>query len=243
MLMVVIAVALWFTKDYEEAYEIAETKNAEIKELRLVDGAFIQMNNATQIRYREIDSDSVRLVFLKGEAYFAVEKKEKPFIVQTENSRVRVLGTEFNIWSRKKETRVFVREGKVSLIITGDSGSQERAVINTNHLAIAKESQIEDITEIQESGRLLGWREGKIVFNRTELEEVAEELERIFNRKIRLEQEELGSLSITANFRKKPVEDILEATGVELALGTIFLVGTSMDLKYRTESNGFIIYQ
>ncbi len=142
-----------------------------------------------------------------------------------------MLGTKFNVWSRKNETRVFVNEGKVSLTTSGESGPAGKAIIHANYLAIAKDSQIENITEIQEAGRLPGWLEGKIVFNQTELAEVAEELERIYDRKITLEQKELGSLSITANFRKKPVKDILEA------------VCMALDLNYRKEANGFIIYQ
>lgn len=230
-LIAIVSTVFWYTKDSEDTYEIAETQNAATKELRLADGSFIHMNNATQIRYRKNHRDSVRLVFLKGEAFFEVEKNEKPFIVQTDIGRVRVLGTQFNIWSRKKETRVFVHEGKVSLTINRDSGSPQSTEISANQLAIANESLIEDITEIQNSDRLIGWREGRIVFNRTELVEVAEELERIFDQKIKLEQEDLGSLSITANFHKKPVKDILEA------------VCLALDLKFRPENNGFVIYQ
>jgi transmembrane sensor len=229
VLIAVITTTFWFSGNNNNIYTIAETKNAETKELRLSDGTYIQMNNATQIKYRIMDSDSIRLVILNGEAFFNVKTNEKPFIVQTEIGRVRVLGTKFNVWSRKTKTRVHVREGKVSLTTTGDSSPQEKAVINANQLAIAKDSPIGNVIEIQDSDRLPGWLEGRIVFNRTELDEVAEELERIYDRKIRLEQDELGSLSITANFRKKPVEDILEA------------VCMALDLNYRTETNGFII--
>ncbi len=231
ILIAVISTVFWFSNDNKNIYQITETKNSETKELRLADGTNIQMNNATQIKYREMDNDSVRFVTLKGEAFFNVEKNEKPFIVQTEIGQIRVLGTKFNVWSRNNETRVFVREGKVSLSTVGESGPKIKKIITSNCFAIAKDMQIEDVTEILDPGRFSGWLEGRIVFNHTELKEVTEELERIYDRKIRFEQKELGSLSITANFRKKPVKDILEA------------VCMALDLNYRTESNEFIIYQ
>ena len=90
------------------------------KQSRLVlsDRTEVWLNAGSRLVYPTTFEGDKRKVKLQGEAYFHVCKdKTKPFIVETENSSIKVLGTSFNVKAypdEKFEETVLV-EGSVSL--------------------------------------------------------------------------------------------------------------------------------
>ena len=66
--------------------------------LCMADGTKVILNADSKIRYPDRFAGDQRLVELEGEAFFEVRKDTlKPFIVQTNRLKVRVLGTVFNL--------------------------------------------------------------------------------------------------------------------------------------------------
>jgi transmembrane sensor len=190
----------------------------------LSDGSLVRLNNASKIVYPESFPDSIRQVQLIGEAYFDVAAESRPFVVFTKNARIRVLGTEFNVWTRNEETRVIVKEGRVSF--RSLESDETGLVLVENQMAVCKEDLQPVETQPANPIGLLGWLEGRIVFDETRLKEVADELSRIYDVEIGLQNPELDSLSISGSFQKKPLEEILEA------------ICLTLDLEYRFEGGG-----
>src|SRR5690606_12487557 len=62
---------------------------------------------------------------LSGEAFFAVEPGGRPFVVETFNAEVTVLGTRFNVRARRghgeASTQVTVTEGRVRVFSGGEA--------------------------------------------------------------------------------------------------------------------------
>ena len=82
--------------------------------ITLADGTNVWLNARTTIQYPITFNEKERLVKLDGEAYFDVTKdKSKPFIVQTNNYNVEVLGTKFDVDSYS-ETEIFETTGKTA---------------------------------------------------------------------------------------------------------------------------------
>lgn len=72
----------------------------------LSDGTKVWLNAMSSIKYPVRFAKGERNVRITGEAYFEVVKNEKaPFTVETNDYRVRVLGTSFNISSYPEESR------------------------------------------------------------------------------------------------------------------------------------------
>lgn len=101
------------------------TGYAEIRTFRLPDSSLVTLNaNSTltlAANWREQDH---RRADLDGEAFFEVKRKRqqaapdsafKKFIVSTDNLEVEVLGTAFNVNSRRKETKVALNSGSIRL--------------------------------------------------------------------------------------------------------------------------------
>ncbi|MBQ6793663.1 MAG: FecR domain-containing protein, partial [Butyricimonas sp.] len=70
--------------------------------VRLADGSVVTLNAGSELKFPEEFRDSLREVEFTGEAYFEVEKSDKPFIVKAGDSRVQVYGTRFNLFYSEK---------------------------------------------------------------------------------------------------------------------------------------------
>ncbi len=227
--LIALAGALWLNYQASNRFVVVDTQNSETKELLLADGTTVKLNNASKIEYLKSFSDSIRLVTLTGEAFFSVVPEDRKFIVKTKNSHISVLGTKFNIWTRNDVTRVIVEEGKVSFVNLVSSQSDE-FILKADQMAVSKNNQIITPIDLTNTEGLLGWLKGRIVFNKTGLQEVVEELNRIYDINIKLGNLTLADLSISGSFEKKPVKDILEA------------ICLTLDLQLRLENGVYTIY-
>jgi transmembrane sensor len=107
----------------------------EIVQTTLPDGTDVTLNSGSAISYtRAIAFPNVvpgsRTVRLMGEALFEVRPGERPFVVETFNARVEVLGTRFNVraWqhSRDQVTHVALLTGSVR--VRDRSGAGEKVL-------------------------------------------------------------------------------------------------------------------
>lgn len=88
----------------------------------LSDGTKVWLNSLTDLTFPDIFSDSVRKVYLEGEAYFEVAKDtSKPFVVEADERSVEVLGTHFNVNSYNSNWKTTLFEGSVKITNKNDS--------------------------------------------------------------------------------------------------------------------------
>ncbi len=210
---------------------LESTQYAETKSVTLPDGSEVRLNNDSRISYNRSFADGNRTLNLHGEAFFTVVKNKNPFVVKTDNASVSVLGTEFNVWARNEETRIIVRKGKVSVQSSGTEAN-DGLVLTANQMAISKQDQTPVLLDSSIDAKAqIGWLEGRIIFNETGLQEVVEELGRIYDIKIELQDTNLQVLSISGSFEKKPIEEILEA------------ICLTLDLRYEKEDGKYVLVE
>lgn len=70
--------------------------------LQLADGTTVTLNAGSELKFPEEFGDSIREVELKGEGYFNVKKSDIPFVVKGGETRVKVYGTQFNMFYCEK---------------------------------------------------------------------------------------------------------------------------------------------
>src|SRR5690606_25765847 len=105
--------------------EVAETEVITLKKanpagkksrITLSDGTTIYLNAESEISYSAGFSDSVRRLSLRGEAFFEVAKESRPFVVETQGTKIRVLGTSFNVNQKENGSlTVALVSGKVRI--------------------------------------------------------------------------------------------------------------------------------
>jgi hypothetical protein len=150
--------------------------------LVLPDGSVVWINSKTSFRYPESFDGDERRVFLDGEAHFQVRKDAaRPFIVQTPNGEVRVLGTAFNVkaHSSGEYEEVYVESGIVAFKAKG--GSEERKLKKGN-AARLKKSTLQFISASEISyDNALRWKREALNFRDTPLKHILDALERHYS--------------------------------------------------------------
>ncbi|MNK28383.1 fec operon regulator FecR [compost metagenome] len=101
------------------------TAKGETYKVLLPDGSLIYLNAASSLTYAtSLVERGKRVVRLRGEGYFEISKdKEHPFVVETDQQRVEVLGTHFNINAYEDEPAIATTllEGSVNVSEKGKS--------------------------------------------------------------------------------------------------------------------------
>lgn len=154
---------------YPKSLESVTTEIAQTKEITLPDNSAVTLNALSSITYDTDNFLKERILTLKGEAYFKVQKGSS-FTVQTDNGTITVLGTAFNVFSRESDFTVYCDEGRVR--VQNDSTS---LILNANEGAFAKAELPLTPTLTKRSPQ---WRTGRTYFQKETLKEVYKELER-----------------------------------------------------------------
>lgn len=215
VIIITAALLLLNINNTEQVIKTINTSNNEKLEIVLADGSVVNLNSGSKLEYYENFEEDKREVKLEGEAFFSVKKDGRPFIINTKNAITKVLGTKFNIWARAEETRVIVKEGKVSL---AESVGNNKVILTKDELSkVIKNNKPIEPVKI-DSEYMLGWLNGKIVFNNTTLGEITKELERNYNIKIELTSPEINEISLTGTFENEKIDTVLTKICLALSL-------------------------
>lgn len=180
----------------------------------LPDGSTVKMNASTRIEYPESFSSDVRKVKLSGEAFFEVTRDTlHPFIIETLNASVEVLGTSFNVsaYPNGGLVEVNVKTGKVKLTQHIEGSSDPKTSIlpagkrGWIKIADGEMGQAEAL-----SPNYSAWITKEISFQRTPLAEAFSVLENTYHVKINMENSEIGRIPYTANFADLKLDYIID---------------------------------
>jgi ferric-dicitrate binding protein FerR (iron transport regulator) len=217
VLLLAFATILYQYSQKTAGLKTVATAYAQQDSIELPDGSIVKLNSGSQIQFPKNFSDSARYVVLAGEAYFEVTHDSRPFYVNTGNAQIRVLGTKFGIWAWDKQTRVTVREGRVSLRAL-ELPLATAVELIANQMSVCQQQNPPEPPRAVDAGLMLGWLEGRIVFDQTSLAEVVAELQRVYNVTIELSDPALGKHTITGSFHHKPIESVLASICLTLNL-------------------------
>lgn len=201
-------------------------------ELVLVDGTKIVLNAGSQLRYPTFfPKEGKRNVYLKGEAFFTVaEDVTRPFIVHTDELKIRVLGTEFNVSAYKddKKTTAVLASGKIAATPTHKKYSEENTAIIAPGEMISIEKGELQVSKVNVS-KHIAWVSGKLMFINDSFETIAHKLERYYDLEIINHCSLLKESTFTGTFESDKIEDVLKT----------FQIHTPFD--YKKENNKVII--
>lgn len=231
-LLVAIAVVLgatfWFADGPLRLQADAVTGVEQTRIVELPDGSRVHLNARSAIA--EDFAQSRRTVrLLRGEAYFEVAPDaSRPFVVETDTVRVRVLGTAFNVNVTSLDTEVAVTENRVEVLpVDGGEGvslvSGERvAWRGGDGLGPVEELAVESATP---------WRSGRLVFEERPFERVVEELARYLPGSFVVMGGELRQRRISGSFDLSDPQAALD--GFSAVFGVrVVQVGPVMTLIY-----------
>lgn len=187
--------------------------------LTLPDGSTVWLNAGSKMVYSQGFGVSDRRLAFQGEGYFEVEKNdEMPFLVQTHDVNVTVVGTKFNFrnYPEDEEAVVELLEGKVAL----ENQLKEEAVryLSPNEKMVLHKATGEmDITSAKVKEATL-WTENILLFDEDLLPDIVRKLERSYHVRIEIENEDLKQARFYGQFNQLEqniyeVLDMLVETG------------------------------
>ena len=201
--LAVVSVTWWYLAS-EPTYV---TRIGERRAVTLEDGSTVEMNVRTRIKVHF--TANLRTVdLLEGQALFRIAKEaNRPFVVNTGNTRVRAVGTEFDVYRKSTGTVVTVVEGRVAVSTPAGSpdpvippvsapepvliGAGEQVTVTARRAVIPERADASQVT---------AWTEGKLEFDSTPLSEVVQEFNRYNTRPLAVDDAQLLTLHISGTF-------------------------------------------
>jgi transmembrane sensor len=184
--------------------------------ITLSDGSTVWLNGDSKLRFpADFKAGQNREVYLSGEAFFDVAKDSlHPFVIHLKDSRIKVLGTSFNVKAYEEDgvVETSVVTGKVAFIPKKGGGAAratDTLLLTANVKAIYSPRTGEMWKEETNSQIDKAWTENKLVFRATRLEEVGKALERTYGKRVRFANQELKHCRLTASFEHSSLEEVL----------------------------------
>lgn len=201
-----------YMKQKEQIEQIGYTQVSSapgtITRLVLPDQSVAWLNSGSTLSYPAVFSDEAREVKLSGEGYFEVESDlEHPFYVITkEGLKIMAYGTKFNVNAYADETFVetVLEQGKIDVI-----NQNERVQLEPNKLAVYDINTGQFTVSQTNLDEKIGWKDGKLIFRNTPLDEVLKRLSKRYNIDIVLHQKSKKEYKYRATFTTETIEQIL----------------------------------
>jgi len=179
----------------------------------LPDGTKVWLNAKSSIKYQLPFVQNERNIKLSGEAFFEVTKnQESPFIIESQNSFVKVLGTKFNVRSypEDEEIAVALEEGSVDFKTTNSENKTIQSVLKPNeYLVYTKADKSLSVTS-ENIGKFISWRQNRLVLDETPIREVAVLLSRWYGVQVEVVDQEILNYKFTTTFENESLSQVLE---------------------------------
>ena len=197
-----------------------ETLAANKKIVELPDASTATLNAVSSVSFNKEAWDENREINLEGEAYFKVAKGAT-FSVITDQGKVSVLGTQFNVKQRNKLFEVFCYEGSVKV-----NYNQKDIILTPGQRFLLLDGK--EYRNEKENSKEPSWIHNESSFKSVPLQEVIQEFERQYDVTVNASQIDTSQV-FTGSFTH---------TDIELALKAITLPS---QLTYEKKQNSIIL--
>lgn len=188
-------------------HELQVPRGGEYK-LRLPDGTFVYLNSATRLKFPVSFAQDKREVYLSGEAYFEVSKDtSRPFYVLTDNIRVKVYGTTFNVNTQDKDfTRTVLAEGKIGI---NAIGQHEDIILHPDQSALFNKQNGSISVQNVNARQYTAWKDGLFLFENEPLEKIMDKLSLWYDINVFYANESVRKICFTGYMKRYEQIDLI----------------------------------
>lgn len=194
----------------------------------LDDGTEIWLNSASELKYPAHFVGNERRVCLVGEAYFQVARNEAaPFIVETRDMDVKVLGTSFNVsaYEDEENSHATLVEGRVEV---DDKVNGEKVTLTPGEQALLQGKEIV-VREVNTKLYSM-WRLDRFTFASEDMEGVIRKLSRWYNVNFFFSNSSMKQKRFTGSLPKySDISQVLK------------MIEMTTDIKFQVKGNTIII--
>lgn len=160
----------------------------------LNDGTRVWVNSGSKLKYPLSFVDKERCVYLEGEAFFEVEKADKPFIVKNFFGDVRVLGTAFGVTAYRVDSVGYTTLVRGSVCVKNNLSDSLIIYPGEQVVSLRDGKMIKRDVDVEE---YVGWKDGAFIFKERRLEDIVKILERWYNIHVVFQDDELKDFLFT----------------------------------------------
>lgn len=198
-----------------EAVDITrDNPNGKKSQFTLPDGTRVFLNANSKLVYSSLFNDEIiRKVKLKGEAFFMVKKDSlRPFIIESGDLQVQVLGTSFNVraFQDEEQITVAVEEGKVRLQNKTNADDGKSIVLYHHDMGIFEKESQELSKEKVVGNEVFDWRNGIIHFRQADFKKIQKTLEQWYGVSFVINGKIDSRKDFTGSYANKPLSTVLD---------------------------------
>jgi len=186
------------------------TSFGESRTLFLPDSTKVTLNANSSLRYTEntFNKDD-REVWLDGEAFFAVVHKpdNRNFKVHTSELEVEVLGTKFDVNSRRGKTKVILEEGRVKLDMNRSKVGLPLVMQPGDFVEVSIASKTINRRSVDPQ-EYLAWRNNRLHFSSTPLKEIADLIEDNYGYEVVFADPEIAERKFTGSTSSEDLQEL-----------------------------------
>lgn len=180
----------------------------------LSDGSVIHLNKQSSIKYPEKFGKTKRDVYFWGEAFFDIAAdKTKPFVIEVGETRVKVVGTSFDVKANPESDRieVVVNSGKVLFYtVAANSAKDNQVFLEPGEKGVYIKATRKISKLRNDNLNFLSWKTGILTFRETRLPDVLNALNQKFGANFIMSNSELKKLRLTAKFDNESLDSVLD---------------------------------
>lgn len=171
------------------------TAVGERRTVALADGSTVELAGASSISV-DFAAGYRRVVLSEGEAFFKVAADAaRPFVVEADGTRIRALGTAFDVKLGDGSVTVAVSEQSIDVTVEG----RPPVVVGSGQQVRASRRILGDVREA-DLAMVEAWRHDRLAFHETPLGDVVADLQRYRVGRIVLTEARLGDIPVSAAF-------------------------------------------
>jgi len=204
-------VAWWSLPAEVPAYTATlSAERGERRQVTLPDGSMLEINGATRADVR-LYAERREVALDRGEILFSVSADAaRPFIVRAGSGVVRVTGTVFDVRRDEEQVAVLVASGTVE-VSGGRWWNMGHAVLRAGDAIRVPGSGAIGVPAPADVQSAIAWREGRVVFKNVPLAEVVRDMNRYLSTPLRLADDKVGRLRVSASFSLDRPEALVDA--------------------------------
>ena len=226
--LVYYAYSLW----NDNSFFTYHTAYGETKTIVLPDSSTVILNSNSILRFpNDWDQQSIREIWLEGEAFFSVVHKtnNQPFRVYTdEGVNVEVLGTTFNVYHRTAETKIVLNTGKIRLHLPSESAAQGITMKPGDFVEYKEKSFSRRIVN---PAIYTAWTEKKLILDHTSLREMVAMLRDNYGVEVAVASDTLLNQTVSGSMPLDDVESLVNQ------------IAQTFQLKIVKRRNKFLMYE
>ena len=172
----------------------------------LPDSSTVTLNAGSEVKYSS-DFGKQRSIWLKGEAFFKVTKNiNSPFIVRTNDFKIKVLGTEFNVNSNTINQTISLAKGKVNVVI---KESKDEINLLPNEELVWNSTTNLVIKRNFDSNKVTAWKENILFLDDEKFEDALPKINQFYGVNFIIKDVFIANKRIKGAFKNQTIDEFI----------------------------------